>query len=113
MQGGTGVEYMCRVQAVMCTSQRCCGHYIVHDHPHDLCRAAVDKTSAYRALEVAQEDVQVVVRDKVQMDWRRHKTQGSDGGSTSLDAQDPLATHVEPASHDHPPGWDVPLDSYQ
>ena len=112
MQGGTGVEYMRRVQAVMCTSQRCCGHYIVRDHPHDLCRAAVDRMAACQALEVALEIARVAVVDKAQKDWHHHRTQGPDRECASLDAQDSV-TPSEAASHGCPPAWHVPLDSYQ
>ena len=115
MQGDTVAGYMAlvhRVQVATCTSQRGHGHYIACGYRHDLRRAAVDRTAACRALEVALEISQVAVADEAQKDWHHHRMQGLDRECASLDAQDSV-TPTEAASHGFPPAWCVPLDSYQ
>jgi len=116
MPGGTVVEYMTfvhRVQAAMCTSQYCHGHYNACGCPHDLHQTAVDRMDICRALEVAPEVVQVAVADEVQRGWLHRKAQGLDGESVFLDAQGHLVMCSEAASHDCPLAWGIPLDSYQ
>ena len=71
MWGGTVGEcttLVHRVQVMTCTSQHCCGHYIVRNCPHDLCQAVEDTVDLCQAPEVPLDVVWVAVADEVRKD---------------------------------------------